>query len=295
MLATLLAANDVNWNIFRYVADYLHFGGMLLGLATICTTRSVEGFSGKTQVLYQLVYFTRYLDVFTEVQTTYLVFFKITFNLVTATMIVLFVLFKHTYDVTADSCNLLALIGPAMVAAFMASEGTGFKEEFWTFSEFLEPVALLPQYIVCYRAPRVRLSAVLYVLALGGYRLFYVCNWIYKRYKLHGRYHDWTSWLGGGLECVLFIDFVIRILSRREALVEASFLGKTLLHLDDNAGRLAEKIEMQALGRRLPLGVSGTGGSMQDGDHERWDVSDRLADEEGAKLMTLDGDVDGYY
>ena len=26
-------------------------------------------------------------------------------------------------------------------------------EEAWTFSELLEPLALIPQYIVCYRAP----------------------------------------------------------------------------------------------------------------------------------------------
>eukprot|EP00927_Polykrikos_kofoidii_P052148 TRINITY_DN45932_c0_g1_i1.p1 TRINITY_DN45932_c0_g1~~TRINITY_DN45932_c0_g1_i1.p1 ORF type:complete len:299 (+),score=48.26 TRINITY_DN45932_c0_g1_i1:100-996(+) len=292
IVSAAVSASAVNWNLFRYVGDFLHLGGMIFGLSTIVYTRSVEGFSGKTQVMYQLVYFFRYLDVFFETQATYLLFFKITFNLITAAMIAHFFLLRHTYDADVDSCNLLVLIAPALVAAHIFAGGSGFREEMWTFSEFLEPVALLPQYIVCYRGRGVHLTALLYVLAVGGYRLLYVCNWIYKRYKWHGAYHDYTSWIGGVLECIIFVDFVMRILQRREV-VEASFLGRFLLNLDDGAGMISEKIEMKAFGRRLPLGVSGTGGSSQ--EHDTWDMKDKLEEEESTKLMTLDGDVDGYY
>lgn len=286
--------SSVNWNVFRYLADFLHFGGMISGLAVVGSTRSVDGFSGKTQVLYQLVYFCRYLDIFTESQTLYLVFFKVTFNLVTATMLAMFWKFQRTYDAGADSCNLLIIVLPVAAAALLLGSGSGVKEDLWTFSEFLEPFALLPQYIVCYRAKRVRPGALIYVGAVGGYRVLYVCNWIYKRYKLHGRYHDYTSWLGGVVECAMFVDFVLRIAQRRDV-VEASGLGKLLLSMDDNAGRLSEKIEMSALGRRLPLGVSGSGGAQVNGG-KTWLSTDRLTDEEGAKLMTMDGgDEDGYY
>jgi len=284
---------SVNWNVFRYLADYLHFGGMLAGLAVVGSTRSVEGFSGKTQVLYQLVYFCRYLDVFTESQAMYLIFFKVTFNVVTASMLVMFWLFRHTYDSVADSCNLLAILLPVATAALVLGSGSGVKDDLWTFSEFLEPFALLPQYIVCYRAKRVRPGALMYVFAVGGYRMLYVCNWICKRSKWHDRYHDYTSWLGGIVECILFVDFLCRIAQRKDV-IEASGLGRLLLSMDDNAGRLSEKIEMSALGRRLPLGVSGSGGAQANG--RSWTSYDRLTDEEGAKLMTLDnGDADGYY
>eukprot|EP00929_Paragymnodinium_shiwhaense_P113598 TRINITY_DN81881_c0_g1_i1.p1 TRINITY_DN81881_c0_g1~~TRINITY_DN81881_c0_g1_i1.p1 ORF type:complete len:290 (-),score=68.37 TRINITY_DN81881_c0_g1_i1:28-897(-) len=286
-----LAEKSVNWNIFRYVADYLHFGGMISGLVVIGGTRSVDGFSGKTQVLYQLVYFCRYLDVFTDQQSTYLIFFKITFQLVTAVMLGFFWAFRHTYDAAADSCNLLAILLPVSTASLVFGERSGFKEDLWTFSEFLEPFALMPQYIVCYRAKRVRPGALLYVFAVGGYRVLYVCNWIYKRYMLHGAYHDYTSWLGGAVECMLFVDFVSRIAQRRDV-IEASGIGKFLLKMDENAGRLSEKVEMSALGRRLPLGVSGSSG--QDNGRS-WNSADRMTDEEGAKLMTLDADADSYY
>lgn len=280
---------DVSWNIYRYLADYLHFGGMVFGLGTIYSSRSVQGFSRKTQVLYQLVYITRYIDVFTESQVRYLVFFKVTFNLITAAMIFAFATFHHTYDAVADSCNLVAILVPTAVAAFVFSTGEGFQQELWTWSEFIEPFALVPQYIVLYRAKEVRRVSLLYVAAVGGYRLLYVCNWIYKRHAWHSAYHDYTSWLGGGLECVLFFDFLWRIGQRREAkeALSVSWLGKVLLDIDDSAGKLSEAVELRTIGRRLPYGLSG---SASKGDDTSWDAADKLADEEGCKLLTLSED-----
>merc|ERR1712110_373641 len=109
------------------------------------------------------------------------------------------------------------------------------------------------------RAKGVRRAVLAYVIALGGYRVLYVFNWIYKRYEWQRAYHDYVSWLGGALECILFIDFCSRMFRGRWEAIEASFLGGAILALDDNSSRLSEKIELKALGRRLPLGVSGPG------------------------------------
>jgi ER lumen protein retaining receptor len=281
----------VSWNIFRYAADYLHFGGMLLGLATVYSSKNVQCFSRKTQVLFQLVYITRYLDVFTESQVMYLIFFKVTFNVITAAMLASFGLFQSTYDAGADSFNLVAIILPTALCAYWAGSGSGLQEELWTWSEFLEPFALLPQYVMCYRVKSIRPVALLYVAAVGGYRLLYVCNWIYKRFKWHSAYHDYTSWIGGGVECILFIDFVLRIAQRREETLGVSFLGQALLNLDDRAGKLSEVVELRTIGRRLPYGMSGPV-SKGDDHMDRWDASDQMGDEEGCKLLTLSGDAD---
>lgn len=281
---------DVSWNIYRYAADYLHFGGMLFGLVMVYSTRSVQGFSRKTQVLYQIVWLTRYIDVFTESQVRYLVFFKVAFNIVTAATVFAFNLFHHTYDVAADSCNLVAILVPTAIAAFVTASSEGLQQELWTWSEFIEPFALVPQYIVLYRAKEVRRITLLYVAAVGGYRLLYVCNWIYKRYTWHGAYHDYTSWLGGGVECVLFFDFLFRIMQRREAqeALSVSMLGRVLLNIDDSAGKLSEAVELRTIGRRLPYGLSGP--STKGIDMKDWDEGDKLADEEGCKLLTLSED-----
>mmetsp|Transcript_17616 Transcript_17616/g.41838 ORF Transcript_17616/g.41838 Transcript_17616/m.41838 type:complete len:293 (+) Transcript_17616:83-961(+) len=286
--------DTVSWNIFRLLADFLHLSGMGFGLAAILSSRSVSGFSRKTQVLFQVVFLSRYLDIFTTHQGLYLLFFKIAFNLITAFMLWLFHKLHHTYEASADSCNLLALIVPAAVLALLSAGGDGLREEAWTFSELLEPLALIPQYIVCYRASRVRPAAVIYTLAVGGYRTLYVCNWIYKRYVWHGAYHDYTSWIGGALECIIFADFLIRISQRREVIgaIGASPLGRIILQLDDSAGRLSEKIELRAMGRRIPFGLSGPGSQDDENMRKQWDVSDKLVDEEGCQLLTLSGDAD---
>jgi len=290
-----MIGDGVSWNIFRYAADYMHFGGMILGIVTVWSTKSVECFSRKTQVMFQVVYVTRYLDVLTSPQVMYLMFFKVAFNLVTASMLASFALFSHTYDMAADSCNVVAILVPTLAAAFMMSSGSGLQEQLWTWSEFIEPFALVPQYIMCYRAKSLRPAALFYVLAVGGYRVLYVCNWIYKRAKWHGAYHDYTSWIGGGVECILFIDFVVRIAKRSDNALGVSVLGQALLNMDEGANKLSEQVELRTIGRRLPYGLSGTGAKADASldDHSgSWDSSDKFSDEEGSKLLTLSGDVD---
>lgn len=284
----------VTWNIFRLAGDVLHLGGMALGLGAVWQSRSVEGFSRKTQVTFQVMYVCRYLDIFTASQNAYLLFFKVGFNVITALMLVAFVRWSSTYDQAADSCNLVAVLGPSFLLAHLTASGSGFREEMWTFSEFLEPLALIPQYIVCYRAARVRPAALLYMLALGGYRMLYILNWVYKRYKWHSAYHDYTSWAAGAVEGVIFVDFVVRIMQRKEVIgaIGTSPLGHLMLQLDEGAGRFAERVEMRTLGRRIPFGLSGRTSEDSEQERRQWDVSDKLGDEEGCRLLTLSGDPD---
>ena len=76
VLVVRLPALAYSWNIFRYVGDYLHLFGVIALLITIAKNKSVAGISRSTQILYFLVFVTRYLDLFDHTQTSYLVFFK---------------------------------------------------------------------------------------------------------------------------------------------------------------------------------------------------------------------------
>merc|ERR1712048_1188498 len=105
---------------------------------------------------------------------------KVFYQLITVFIIVSFRVFWETYNPGADSCNIMAVLVPTAVIAYVISIGAGFEQEMWAYSELLGPLALLPQYIICYRAKRLRPATVIYVLAVGGYRLLYICNWIYK-------------------------------------------------------------------------------------------------------------------
>ena len=55
-----------------------------------------------------------------------------------------------------------------------------FSEILWSFSIFLESVAILPQLFLLQRTGEAETITTHYLAALGGYRAFYIPNWIYR-------------------------------------------------------------------------------------------------------------------
>lgn len=53
-------------NIFRFLGDLSHLASILILLHKIQTTRSCRGISFKSQLLYLIVFLTRYVDLFTR-------------------------------------------------------------------------------------------------------------------------------------------------------------------------------------------------------------------------------------
>ena len=59
-----------------------------------------------------------------------------------------------------------------------------FSEVLWSFSIFLESVAILPQLFLLQRTGEAETITTHYLAALGGYRAFYIPNWIYRYVRL---------------------------------------------------------------------------------------------------------------
>merc|ERR1711964_570038 len=130
-------------------------------------------------------------------QTAYLVIFKITYIVTSMITLGLFYALRRTWEPYKDTCNLSAILVPAFSLAILLTDEYTVTEVLWTFSEFLEGFAMVPQYIFSYRdTGNPDRGVLLYVLALGGYRIFYACNWIYKRVMVPA-YSDVQSWMGG--------------------------------------------------------------------------------------------------
>ena len=66
-------------NIFRFFGDLSHLASIFILLYAIETNRSTNGLSLKTQILYVVVYFTRYLDLFTKFYSLYNTSLKLVF------------------------------------------------------------------------------------------------------------------------------------------------------------------------------------------------------------------------
>ena len=197
-------------NIFRLIGDMLHLGAILILLGKMLRHRTAAGISLKTQFLYAVVFSTRYLDLFTSYISLYNTVMKL-FFLGTSWHICYLMRYKSpwkaTYDRDNDSFRIRYLIIPCAVLALIFHRHTmhEFMEVLWTFSEYLEAVAVLPQIFLLEYTEKYDALTSHYLFALGSYRLFYIFNWIY-RYIVEGRVL-WVSVVAGTLQTLLFVDF----------------------------------------------------------------------------------------
>lgn len=75
----------------------------------------------------------------------------------------------------------------------------------WTFSIYLEAVAILPQLFMISKTGEAETITSHYLFALGSYRALYILNWIY-RYHLEG-FFDFIAVVAGCVQTVLYCDF----------------------------------------------------------------------------------------
>merc|ERR1719171_2910262 len=101
---------------------------------------------------------------------------------------------------------------------------------------------MVPQYIFCYRERNTKEhGALLYVISLGGYRVFYALNWIYKKIQMP-HYSDRQSWIGGIIEILFFLDFL------NYRFTGSSMLRSMVLTVDTKINEISDKVEMKVLG-----------------------------------------------
>ena len=237
---------SISWNVFRYIADYTHLFGVLCVILTLLRNNSCHGLSIRTQILYSLVFFTRYLDLWTtwSLQSTYLVVFKSFFLLSSAYIVIQMVLMRATLERSKDTFAMLPVLIFCTVLGVMTSSERNLMTTCWTFSEWLEAFAMVPQYIFSYRDfGNSDCGVTSFILAVGGYRTFYAMNWIYKRMVLGSRYSNKNSWIGGAIEILFFIDFVCSKFFNKNV-----FLRNLALRVDDKVNDIQEVIEMRVFG-----------------------------------------------
>lgn len=230
-----------SWNVFRYIGDYLHLFGIAALLATLTKNRSCAGISRSTQILYFLVFVTRYLDLLDRSQAVYLVFFKITY--IATSVIVLFMFYRldSTYERKKDTCSLAAILAPCCCGALVLSDSFEVTEVLWTFSQFCEAFAMVPQYVFCYRDCSGKdIGVTSYVLSMGAYRVFYAANWIYKKVQMP-HYYNIQSWLGAFFQIMLFADYLL-------SFTGLSLLRSMVLKVDEKINVVKEKVEMKVWG-----------------------------------------------
>lgn len=116
-------------NIFRFAGDLSHLASILLLIYQMRLTRSCAGISFKSQLLYAIVYCTRYLDLFYSFVSLYNTSMKVIF--IAAQLYILFLMrvkFKPTNDMHIDTFKLEYILGGAAITSLIATYKYSFQE-----------------------------------------------------------------------------------------------------------------------------------------------------------------------
>jgi ER lumen protein retaining receptor len=198
-------------DLFRFIADMLHVAAIIILLSKMLRQKSSAGISLRTQFLYVVVFVTRYLDLFYYFISVYNTVMKL-FFIASAVYICYLMHFvnpwKATHDKDNDTFRLRYLIVPCAILALLFHRESlhEVRTILWTFSEYLEAVAVLPQIFLLEHTDRYDALTSHYLAALGAYRLFYIFSWIY-RYVVDGEL-IWVSLLAGVIQTLLYCDFL---------------------------------------------------------------------------------------
>lgn len=193
-------------NVFRFLGDIFHLLAIIILLLKIWKSRSCAGISGKSQILFAIVFTTRYLDLFTNYISLYNTSMKVVYIACSyATVWMIYNKFKATYDGNHDTFRVEFLVVPTLILAFLVNHDFSPLEILWTFSIYLESVAILPQLFMVSKTGEAETITSHYLFALGLYRTLYLFNWIW-RYQSEG-FFDLIAIVAGLVQTILYCDF----------------------------------------------------------------------------------------
>ncbi|CRG93892.1 ER lumen protein retaining receptor, putative [Plasmodium gallinaceum] len=198
-------------NAFRLIGDILHLVSMYILIIKLKKSKNCIGISCRMQELYLIVFLCRYIDLFFVFVSLYNTIMKITFILTIAYTIYL-IRFKlpisQTYNRKVDSFKSEKyLIPPCIVLSLLTCKTYNLYNILWTFSIWLESVAILPQLVLLEKQREVENITSHYVITMGLYRAFYILNWIYRYFFDEKPYINVVGWIGGLIQTLLYIDF----------------------------------------------------------------------------------------
>ncbi|CAG7837275.1 unnamed protein product [Allacma fusca] len=199
-------------HLYRCIGDGSHMLALLYLALSLLWTRSSRGISGKTQVLFLLTYTLRYMDMWLE--WSFISYYNTIVKLYIISMCSLLVYLIYTtnresYDFDSDNFDLYILIVPVTLLAFLVNYELTFTEFCWTWSIYMEAVALIPQFYMIAVTGYAANSIVVYVLIMGVYRGLHVVYWIMAFYEQPTEM-DLISAISGVVETLIaVVGFII--------------------------------------------------------------------------------------
>ena len=196
-------------NVIQLIGDSLHLISFVIIIWFIIKNRTCKGISAKTFEIYLLVFCIRYLDLFLYFISFYNTMMKILF--IGASVFILYLMRMNkiisiTYErKKEDVFPHIYLIPFALIMTFICHKDWTWWGLTYSFSLWLESVAVLPQIVIINKSGEIFSYTAHYLASLGSYRFFYLILWIYryKEYKII----SYVSIFSGTFQVLLYVDF----------------------------------------------------------------------------------------
>uniref|UniRef100_A0A914C2S8 ER lumen protein-retaining receptor n=1 Tax=Acrobeloides nanus TaxID=290746 RepID=A0A914C2S8_9BILA len=129
-----------------------------------------------------------------------------------ATVYLLYFKFRGTYNREEDTFRMELLLLPCVVLSLLVNAEFTVLEVLWTFSIYLESVAILPQLFMLQKRGEAETITAHYLFFLGSYRGLYIINWVYRYYT--EAFYDPIVIVAGIVQTVLYADFFYLYVTR---------------------------------------------------------------------------------
>lgn len=193
------------------MADLSHLASILILIHTIKTTNSIDGISFKSQVLYVLVFASRYLDLFFRWISLYNTLMKLFFIGSSIYIIMLLQNAKNTVAykemILKDTFKVRYILAASGVLALLFNERFTVIDILWSFSLWLESIAILPQLFMLSKTRKAPSLTIHYIFALGLYRALYIPNWLWRWLMEDNKGFQKLPFVTGFIQTLVYSDF----------------------------------------------------------------------------------------
>ncbi|EEB07331.1 HDEL receptor [Schizosaccharomyces japonicus yFS275] len=195
-------------SFFSALGDMSHVAAILLLIHKIKRTRSCAGISFKSQLLFLIVYVSRYLNILWHYGSLYFYVMRLVFIIAEAYICYLMLVpLRPTNDKRIDTFRIEYLVGGSAILALITTTNYRVATILWTFSIWLESVAILPQLFMLQRSGEAENLTAHYLLAMCLYRGLYLPHWVVRIVRrLPVR---WVTIVAGLIQTVLYADFAV--------------------------------------------------------------------------------------
>uniref|UniRef100_UPI00398F455E ER lumen protein-retaining receptor 1-like n=1 Tax=Pristiophorus japonicus TaxID=55135 RepID=UPI00398F455E len=121
------------------------------------------------------------------------------------TIYLIYIKYSSTFDRENDTFRIEFILVPVAGLSFLVNHDYAPLEIFWTFSIYLESVAILPQLFMITKTGEAETITSHYLFFLGVYRALYLANWIW-RYHTEG-FFDQIAVVSGVVQTIFYCDF----------------------------------------------------------------------------------------